>query len=95
MMLLPQEKGALVVEEGFLVLSGEKSEGPEGTLGTPCPLLKAQSCCGSGLVDAAPLSRASLLFLSLISHPISLPAPPPNPDSKAACSPFAHTPVTF
>lgn len=26
MMLLPQEKGALVMEEGFLVLSGEKSE---------------------------------------------------------------------
>lgn len=26
MMLLPQEKGTLVVEEGFLVLSGEKSE---------------------------------------------------------------------
>lgn len=79
MMLLPQEKGALVVEERFLVLSGEKSEGPEGTLGTPCPLLKAQSCCGSGLVDAAPLSRASLLFLSLISHPVSLPAPLPAP----------------
>lgn len=41
MMLLPQEKGALVVEERFLVLSAEKSERPEGTLGTPRPLLKA------------------------------------------------------
>lgn len=30
MMLLPQEKGALVVEDRFLVLSTEKSERPEG-----------------------------------------------------------------
>lgn len=41
MMLLLQEKGALVEEEGFLVFSAEKSERPEGTLRTSCPLRKA------------------------------------------------------
>lgn len=66
MMLLPQEKGALVVEERFLVLSAEKSERPEGTLGTPRPLLKAPELLCFTLIYAVPVSRFSLLLLSLI-----------------------------
>lgn len=91
MMLLPQEKGALVVEERFLVLSAEKSERPEGTLGTPRPLLKAPELLCFTLIYAVPVSRFSLLLSLIFFSPVSLPD---LPKSKAACSPYAHLLLT-